>query len=209
MKRESGLVALSFALLALFSLTTLSAAPAVPQVTKPNFARVKAVSPFEIDLTWRDRSHTTNGYQNERSTDRTSFRQIAQVLPGTTVYRDKNLFPGTKYFYRIRAFNGTGISSYDTPSARTPAPPVPMPIAVWNISPAFATNAPDCVSLVKGYGHTLELHRNGTVTAWGDNSFGQSNPPTNLTGVVAIAAGYDQSLALKDDGTVIGWGDKT
>ncbi|MGA2659692.1 MAG: carboxypeptidase regulatory-like domain-containing protein, partial [Verrucomicrobiota bacterium] len=50
-------------------------------------------------------------------------------------------------------------------------------------------------------------HTAGLVTAWGDNSSGQTNVPPNLTNVVAIAAGYDFSLALKADGTVVGWGD--
>jgi large repetitive protein len=208
MKRASRWATIaSIIFLALFSFTNLPAAPAGSRLAKPDFARVKAVSPFEIDLTWRDHSDHEDGFQIERSTDRTHFRQIAQVLPGTTIYRDKNLFPGTRYFYRIRAFNASGASRYDTTSARTVAPPVPVTIVVWNITPAFATNAPDCVSLVKGGNHVLELHTNGTVTAWGDNSLGQSTPPTNLTGVVAIAAGYNHSLALKEDGTVVGWGE--
>jgi len=43
------------------------------------------------------------------------------------------------------------------------------------------------------------------VVAWGDNSFGQTNVPPNLTNVVAIASGY-QRFALKADGTVVAWG---
>jgi alpha-tubulin suppressor-like RCC1 family protein len=45
------------------------------------------------------------------------------------------------------------------------------------------------------------------VVAWGDNFYGQSTPPANLSGVIAIAAGLWHSLALKSDGTVVGWGD--
>jgi len=43
----------------------------------------------------------------------------------------------------------------------------------------------------------------GTVVAWGDNSYGQTNVPPNLTGVKAIAAGRYHNLALKDDGMVV------
>src|SRR6185503_2662284 len=46
----------------------------------------------------------------------------------------------------------------------------------------------------------------GTVVAWGDNNFGQSNVPAGLSNVVAVAAGYAHSLALKQDGTVLAWG---
>lgn len=68
--------------------------------------------------------------------------------------------------------------------------------------------------------HVLALHANGTVSAWGANSYGQigngtlSTPPNvlqphtvaGLTDVIAVAAGGEFSLALKSDGTVWGWG---
>jgi hyaluronate lyase len=42
--------------------------------------------------------------------------------------------------------------------------------------------------------------------AWGDNSFGQLDLPTDLTNLVAIAAGAYHNLALRTDGTILGWG---
>ncbi len=47
------------------------------------------------------------------------------------------------------------------------------------------------------------------VTGSGDNSYGQSHPPTNLGPVKTLAAGTYHSLALKPDGTVTGWGSNT
>src|SRR5437867_3742727 len=58
----------------------------------------------------------------------------------------------------------------------------------------------------------------GTVSAWGDNSFGElgngtntaSNTPMQVSGhsgVTAIAGGEPHGLALKSDGTVWAWGD--
>lgn len=55
-------------------------------------------------------------------------------------------------------------------------------------------------------GHGLALKRDGTVTAWGDNGFGQTNVPPDLTNVVAVAAGDVHNLALKSDGSVVAWG---
>jgi hypothetical protein len=210
MKRVSRLSTIaSIILLALFSLTNLTAAPAASRLAKPDFARVKAVSPFEIDLTWRDHSDNEDGFQIERSTDRTNFRQIAQVLPGTTIYRDKNLFPGTQYFYRVRAFNASGTSRYDTTSARTQTPPVPLSVAEWS-SPAnltTPTNA-DLVSVSAGAFHSLGLKKDGTVIAWGFDYLGEITVPTNLTNVIAVSAGDGFSLALKSDGTVVEWGNE-
>jgi alpha-tubulin suppressor-like RCC1 family protein len=44
------------------------------------------------------------------------------------------------------------------------------------------------------------------VAAWGDNYFGQTNVPSDLTNAVGIAAGSFHALALRADGTVVGWG---
>ncbi|KAB2661568.1 MAG: hypothetical protein DVB32_02330, partial [Verrucomicrobia bacterium] len=46
----------------------------------------------------------------------------------------------------------------------------------------------------------------GTVVAWGDNSYGQTTVPAGLTGVTAIAAGSYHTVRLKSDGTVVAWG---
>ena len=54
--------------------------------------------------------------------------------------------------------------------------------------------------------HALGLYVNGTVTNWGNNTYGQCNLPAGLTNVVAIAAGGTYSLAATADGAVVGWG---
>jgi len=76
-----------------------------------------------------------------------------------------------------------------------------------------------------GIGHTLALHEDGTVWAWGSNSFGQLGDNTvltrrtpvqvqNLNNIIEISAGIGRdssgslahSVALRDDGTVLTWG---
>ncbi|NBW96213.1 MAG: hypothetical protein EBR28_05685, partial [Planctomycetia bacterium] len=54
--------------------------------------------------------------------------------------------------------------------------------------------------------NVLALKADGTVVAWGDNTYGQSSVPAGLSGVKAVAAGGMGSLALKEDGTVVYWG---
>jgi hypothetical protein len=70
-------------------------------------------------------------------------------------------------------------------------------------------NAPPARAIAAGCNHNLALLYDGTVVAWGNNSFGQASPPSNLTNVVAIAAGYLHSAALCSNGTVVAWGDNT
>ena len=68
--------------------------------------------------------------------------------------------------------------------------------------------------------HMLAVKSDGTVWAWGSNSFGQLGDGTagsatsrsvpavvpGLSGVVAVAAGQQHSVALKADGTLRAWG---
>src|SRR5687768_16479352 len=54
---------------------------------------------------------------------------------------------------------------------------------------------------------TRSWAQNGTVIAWGDNRFAQTNVPSGLSNVVAIAVGEWHNLALKSNGTLIAWGE--
>lgn len=75
----------------------------------------------------------------------------------------------------------------------------------------------DAIAVAAGGRHGLVLLAEGTVMAFGDNSYGQlgdgstssSGRPlrvSGLTRVTAISAGPDHSLALQADGTVAAWG---
>ncbi|MEM7146751.1 MAG: protein kinase [Verrucomicrobiota bacterium] len=55
--------------------------------------------------------------------------------------------------------------------------------------------------------HALALHDDGTVTAWGRNTHGETDIPKDLKNCVAIAVGQKHSVALHGDGTVTAWGD--
>lgn len=61
-------------------------------------------------------------------------------------------------------------------------------------------------SISAGATHSLAVKKNGTVVAWGNNSYGQCRVPAGLTNVVATAGGTFHSLALKGDGSVVAWG---
>ncbi|MEO7600133.1 MAG: immunoglobulin domain-containing protein [Opitutus sp.] len=76
------------------------------------------------------------------------------------------------------------------------APPSPVPADLINI-----------VSVAAGAGHWLALKPDGTLVAWGDNTYGQATVPAGLNDVVGIAAGNYCSYALKADGSVKAWGD--
>src|ERR1043165_3441609 len=60
--------------------------------------------------------------------------------------------------------------------------------ATWYV-PALVTNSSPYRFSAIGAGrfHSLAIQTNGTVLAWGDNSYGQCNVPTNLAGAIAVA----------------------
>ena len=62
------------------------------------------------------------------------------------------------------------------------------------------------VTVAGGGSHSAALRNDGTVVAWGYNSYGQTNVPAGLSNVVALAAGDRHNLALSDDGTIVAWG---
>jgi hypothetical protein len=65
-------------------------------------------------------------------------------------------------------------------------------IRAGELDDANGNNIPDCCE--------------GTLTTWGDNSQGQSNPPLLGSQIISISAGYDHSACLLSNGSVRVWG---
>jgi predicted CxxxxCH...CXXCH cytochrome family protein len=85
---------------------------------------------------------------------------------------------------------------------------------------ATVSNFFNTATAAAGSAHSLAVKPDGTVLAWGFNTYGQlgdnTTTPRNTpalvqgaalsSGVIAVAAGTYHSLALKSDGSVWGWG---
>ncbi|HBZ97884.1 MAG TPA: hypothetical protein DEO57_08570, partial [Phycisphaerales bacterium] len=57
------------------------------------------------------------------------------------------------------------------------------------------------VAIAAGDTHAMALDADGGVTAWGTNSYGQTDVPEGAV-FTAIAAGSDFSVGLLDDGSL-------
>ncbi|AKC82988.1 hypothetical protein IMCC26134_09730 [Verrucomicrobia bacterium IMCC26134] len=98
-----------------------------------------------------------------------------------------------------------------------PAAPVPTVTLNGSATVTLAVNSTYTESgafsgptaIAAGASHSLALRSDGTIAAWGDNTYGQTTPPAGLSNVVAIAARLYHNLALRGDGTVVAWGDQT
>ncbi len=73
-----------------------------------------------VKLSWKDNSTVETGYKIERSTDDKTFTQINTVTKNTTTYTSGGLTSGKKYYYRVRAYDAVGNSSYTSVASATP-----------------------------------------------------------------------------------------
>lgn len=83
-------------------------------------------------------------------------------------------------------------------------------LTVTNIQPSqsgyYRVTVTNQFGSVSSTGRVSVLGLPSWVTAWGDDSGGQTNAPNNLSDAVAVAGGDYHSLALRHNGTLIAWG---
>lgn len=149
-----------------------------------------------------------NGAAVTRYTVKASPGNITTSVEGTpppTKATVQGLTNGTAYTFTVSATNevSTGTAS----GASQPITPQ-----------AAFTPSTQHTPVANGAQHSLVINSDGTVFAWGMNTYGQLGNGTTqdsgaglevpgLTGVVSVAAGDRHSLALRSDGTVWAWGD--
>ncbi len=104
------------------AVATTSAGPAAPS----NLSAT-ATSSSSIALAWTDNATSEQGFKIERSTDGSSFVQVATVAVNSTFYSESFLAAGTTYWYRVRAYEGAVHSLYSNTASATTLPPPAAP----------------------------------------------------------------------------------
>ena len=99
-------------------------APLPEPPAAPSDLTATATSATTIALTWTDNSDDEQYFRVERSTDGTTFTQVALLVADRTSWTDYLGQASTTYHYRVRASAGSLYSDYSAPAqATTPGPP--------------------------------------------------------------------------------------
>ena len=106
--------------------TTLPPPP--PPAAPTGLVATANASGVRIDLAWTDNAVDEQGFRIERAPDVSgvagTYVQITSVAANSTTYANSGLLNGTRYWYRVRAYNTFGTSAYtDEASATTLTPP--------------------------------------------------------------------------------------
>ncbi len=96
------------------------------------------VSSLQIDLAWTDRATDETGYRIYRGMDATSYGHTATVGVNGSLYSDSGLTDGTRYYYRVRAFNDIGESPVQQGTEATAVSPLNPPTNLRVVSVSSA-----------------------------------------------------------------------
>ncbi|MDB6026556.1 MAG: hypothetical protein JWM68_2779, partial [Verrucomicrobiales bacterium] len=98
-----------------------SAGGCLDNVKRPTNVRAKALGQDRIEVKWTDNSSNENGFEVQKS--RTSgsgpWNTIKKTNANDEQYTESGLAPGTKYWFRVRAFNGQDNSEWANPDNAT------------------------------------------------------------------------------------------
>ncbi len=101
------------------SATTLPGGGGPPAA--PSNLTATSISTTQIDLAWMDNANNETAFKIERKIGpRGGFEQIATVGANVNTYSDTSLTSAQAHFYRVRATNGNGDSSYSNTASAIP-----------------------------------------------------------------------------------------
>ncbi len=129
----------------------------IPPPTAPANLQASTASESQLNLSWGDTSSNEDGFKIERKTGAGgTYVQVANAPTNAVSYGDKGLVPNTTYFYRIRAYNAGGNSSYTGEVSALTAPAVPLNLALSGLPTSNQINLSWSNPAPTGTGLSLE-----------------------------------------------------
>ena len=106
---------------ALFDNVTTEIEPPAPPSPPEELMAAASPKGDSISLTWKSKAANQSGFKIECSTDNVLFYEIADLDAGATTFVNTGLRHMNRYYYRIRAYNTGGYSTYSAIASATPA----------------------------------------------------------------------------------------
>jgi len=158
----------------LSSSSTLTIAKNFVSPSAPSGLTATAVSSSQINLSWTDASNNESVFKIERKTGTEgSYVQIDLVGANATTYSDTGLTAGTTYYYRVRAYNSFGDSTYSNEANATTT--AVAPTATTNPATNITANSATLNATVNPNGSATTVYFQwGTSTTYGNNTPPQS-----------------------------------
>ena len=145
--------------------------------TAPSDLSATATSSSTIVLSWTDNSLVESAFEVERKTgSEGTYSQIATVDANVTTYSDTGLSESTTYYYRVRAYNSAGNSTYSDEADATTLATRPT---VSSTTPA--NNATDVVTSTTITATFSQAMDSSTITA---DTFLVNDGTINIAGTV-------------------------
>lgn len=101
--------------------------PASSPPAAPSGLTATMVSFQQIDLTWTDNATDETGFKVEQSPNGSTWTEVGTTGVGGTSYSATGLSPGATFYFRVRAYNGAGNSSYSNTASATTDTVTPDP----------------------------------------------------------------------------------
>lgn len=116
----------------------------LPLPAAPTDLGITSSTSSSVSLYWSNSATNETGIKIYAATSASGpFNVVAQVGPDTSIATVENLSPSTTYYFKVEAFNASGVSGFSntanttTPAAATP-PSAPGDIVVMNITDSSA-----------------------------------------------------------------------
>ena len=175
---------------------TGTVAPTPPAA--PSGLAVQGATYNSVSIGWTDNATNESGFKVERSTDGVNFGEIGSLGADTRSFTDNTVAALSPYYYRVRAYNSAGASSYSAAvGVTTPNVPPPAPAAPPAPTGVTASDNADGTALVSwSVGSTnatsFEVRRakwDSRKSIWGTASVAATVPASVLSFVDATGAG--------------------
>ena len=173
----------------------------------PSALTATAVSTTQINLSWKDNSVDETGFRIERKTGASgTYAQINATNSNITSYSDSKLTPGTTYYYRVRAYNANGNSTYSNEaSATTQSPPSPTNLALNK--PATADSQQTSMGNTANKGNdgnslTRWSANDGRLNHWWKVDLGAVYTLTSTKVKFQFARNYRYKIEVSTDNTI-------